>query len=99
MEKGPMEENKVRASTWEDFTAKARDFCANYPDARYVVKFRNKENVAVLKLAAGSEVLKYRTTSSEDTGKIEEFNKFFLSLASGIKEEKGRSLCKCSRQR
>ena len=99
MEKEAMEvEAKKKANTWEEFNTNAQEFCVQNPGARYVLKFRNKENVAVLKLVSGSKVLKYKTTSAEDTIKIEDFNKFFLNFASGTKEDKSNTCSKLHRQ-
>ena len=82
--------SKTTISDWEEFDGRVRDLCAKNPlTARCVVKFRNKENVVVLKIMAGSEVVKYKTKNPEDIGKIEDFNTFFLGFAAGLKEEEG----------
>ncbi len=82
---------KTTIKDWEEFESKARDLCTKNPTTvRCVVKFRNKENVAVLKLMAGSQVVKFKTMNPEDIGKIEDFNMFFLSFAAGVKEEEGK---------
>eukprot|EP00826_Nyctotherus_ovalis_P012114 TRINITY_DN1316_c0_g1_i3.p1 TRINITY_DN1316_c0_g1~~TRINITY_DN1316_c0_g1_i3.p1 ORF type:complete len:147 (+),score=8.05 TRINITY_DN1316_c0_g1_i3:64-441(+) len=99
MEVAPME-TKHAAMTWEDFKVQAQDLCAKNPTTtRYVVKFRNKENMAVVKVVSGSAVIKYKTARSEDAGKIEEFNRFFLAFASNRKPEKGWIWCKRVRER
>lgn len=52
-----------------------------------MVKMRNKENMAVLKVSAGSQVVKYKTFNQEDLTKLEEFSSYFLFYAAGMKDE------------
>ena len=82
--------NKLQTKNWEEFFNKAQDLCIKNPTTtRYVVKYRSKENIAVIKVTSGSVVIKYKTANPEDNNKVEEMNKFFLSYASCVKEEKG----------
>lgn len=42
---------------WEEFLTKAKEICSKYPEkVRCIIKYRNKENMAVIKVVAKSEV-------------------------------------------